>query len=207
MAIPTLHSTPLSTYGRTCRMAFMEKGVDYKLDPASPQSAEQLQRQPWGSVPAMTHGEIEIYESLAICHYIDLAFDGPDLQPSDSLGRARCSQWTSVFIQYLYRPGVDIVLQRLIVPMQGHNPDEALVSASVPKTSKALGILDRALSGRSYFVGVSPSLCDYFVLPLITYLQMTPEGGELMSGAVNLRRWESEMNGRESAKATVPPLS
>ena len=134
MATLVIHGTPLSTYVRTCRMACMEKGVPYELDPLAPQSPEQKAMQPWGSVPAMTHGDVRMYESLAICNYIDHAFDGPPLQPADPLANARCWQWTSVFIQYLYRPAIDIVLQRLVVPAQGGEPDEALVASSVPKS-------------------------------------------------------------------------
>ena len=90
MATLVIHGTPLSTYVRTCRMACMEKGVPYELDPVMPQSDEQKAMQPWGSVPAMTHGDVRMYESLAICNYIDHAFDGPPLQPVDPLANARC---------------------------------------------------------------------------------------------------------------------
>ena len=176
MATLVIHGTPLSTYVRTCRMACLEKGVPYELDPLAPQSPEQKAMQPWGSVPAMTHGDVRMYESLAICNYIDHTFDGPPLQPADPLANARCWQWTSVFIQYLYRPAIDIVLQRLVVPAQGGEPDEALVASSVPKSDKALDALDGALDGEVHFAGDEASLADYMVLPVLHYLKMTPEG-------------------------------
>ena len=144
--------------------------------PFVPQSDEQKAMQPWGSVPAMTHGDVRMYESVAICNYIDNAFDGPPLQPADPLANARCWQWTSVFIQYLYRPAIDIVLQRLIVPAQGGEPDEALVESSVPKSDKALIALDGALEGNACFAGGEASIADYMVLPVLHYLKMTPEG-------------------------------
>ncbi len=199
-----LHSTPLSTYGRTCRMALAEKGVPYELDPIGPQAPEQKARQPWGSVPAMSHGDIRMYETLAICNYVDAAFDGPPLLPADLLARARCYQWISVFIQYLYRPAVDIVLQRLVVPTRGGTPDEALVAASVPKTEKALGVLNGALDGQKCFAGAAPSLADYFVLPLLHYLKMTPEGEKLLASTLNLNRWQAAMDKRDSAVQTMP---
>ncbi len=206
MTAPILHSTPLSTYGRTCRMAFMEKGVAYELDPVAPQVPEQKARQPWGSVPALTHGDVRMYETLAICAYVDRAFDGPPLQPADPLAFARGQQWTSVFIQYLYRPAVDIVLQRLVVPAQGGTPDEALVTGSVPKAAKALAVLDGALSDAACFAGDSPSLTDYFVLPLIHYLKMTAEGEALLADTPKLTRWQAALDSRESAAETVPQL-
>ena len=204
MATLVIHGTPLSTYVRTCRMACMEKGVPYELDPLAPQSAEQKAMQPWGSVPAMTHGNIRMYESLAICNYIDHAFDGPPLQPVDPLANARCAQWTSVFIQYLYRPAIDIVLQRLVVPAQGGEPDEALVASSVPKSDKALDALDGALDGEVHFAGDEASLADYMVLPVLHYLKMTAEGEILLAPRANLARWQAAIDERESAVATVP---
>lgn len=204
MATLTLHSTPLSTYGRTCRMALMEKRVPYALDPVLPQAPEQKERQPWGSVPAMTHGAVRMYEALAICNYVDHAFPGPPLQPVDPLAHARCCQWISVFIQYLYRPAIDIVLQRLFVPSRGGDADEALVAESVPKTEKALGVLDGALADQANFAGEAPSLADYFVLPVLHYLTMTEEGRTLLAAMPNLTRWQAEIDRRESAVQTLP---
>ena len=204
MATLVIHGTPLSTYVRTCRMACLEKGVPYELDPLAPQSPEQKAMQPWGSVPAMTHGDVRMYESLAICNYIDHAFDGPPLQPADPLANARCWQWTSVFIQYLYRPAIDIVLQRLVVPAQGGEPDEALVASSVPKSDKALDALDGALEGAVHFAGDDASLADYMVLPVLHYLKMTPEGESLLAPRADIARWQAAIDQRESAVETVP---
>ena len=204
MATLVLHGTPLSTYVRTCRMAFMEKGVPYELDPLAPQSPEQTAMQPWGSVPAMTHGDVRMYETLAICSYVDRLFDGPLLQPKDPLAGARCLQWTSVFIQYLYRPAIDIVLQRLVVPAQGGEADEALVASSIPKSDKALGALDGALDGNACFAGDEASLADYMVLPVLHYLKMTPEGEALLAPRANLARWQAAIDEMESAVETVP---
>ena len=204
MVTLVIHGTPLSTYVRTCRMACMEKGVPYELDPLAPQSPEQKAMQPWGSVPAMTHGDVRMYESLAICNYIDHAFDGPPLQPADPLANARCWQWTSVFIQYLYRPAIDIVLQRLVVPAQGGEPDEALVASSVPKSDTALDALDGALDGEVHFAGDEASLADYMVLPVLHYLKMTPEGESLLAPRANIARWQAAIDERESAVETVP---
>lgn len=205
MSTVIIHATPFSTYGRTCTMALIDKGVPYELDPAGPQTPEQLARQPWGAVPAMSHGDVRLYETLAIASYIDTAFDGPALQPDDALQRAQMNQWISVFIQYLYRPAIDIALQRLFVPAQGGTANEELIAESVPKTEKALAALDGALDGQNFFAGSIVSLADYFVFPLLPYLDMTPEGPALFAETPNLTRWQSAMAKRDSAQKTPPP--
>jgi glutathione S-transferase len=43
-------------------------------------------------MPALTHGDVTLYETLAVTQYTDGAFDGPALQPADPAGRARMSQ-------------------------------------------------------------------------------------------------------------------
>jgi glutathione S-transferase len=90
-----LHGVAPSSYVRTCRMALDEKGVAYTHDPVMPQTPEQLARHPWGKIPALSHGGVTLFESLAITRYVDEAFEGPALQPADPADRAQMDQWIS----------------------------------------------------------------------------------------------------------------
>ena len=198
-----LHGIAASTYVRTCRMALSEKGIDYQLDPAIPQSEEQLARQPWGQVPALTHGDFKLYETLAISRYIDEAFagNGTALQPADVAERALMNQWISVLISYAYKPMiVDIVLQRIVAPMRGATPDEEQIAAGVPGAQKALGEFNRGLANADYLAGNRLSLADMFLLPVINYLGMTPEGKNLLTGAPNVSRWQQAMEALDCAR-------
>ena len=96
------------------------------------------------------------------------------------------------------------MLQRLVVPMQGGEPDEALVASSVPKTEKALGVLDGALDGQTCFAGDEASVADYMVMPVLHYLKMTPEGEGLLAPRANIARWQAAIDARASAVETVP---
>jgi glutathione S-transferase len=186
-------------------MAADEKGVNYNLDPSAPQTPEQLAQHPWGKVPAMTHNDVKLYETTAITSYIDEAFDGPPLQPSDAADRAKMHQCISVINCYLYPPSIiDIVLQRLVVPQHGGTPDEDKIKAALPASEKALGVINDILSGSNYLVGNSLSLADLFLLPITNYLSNTaPEGQGLISKVGNIRRWQDEMMKRESAKIAL----
>ena len=86
MTQPTVHGPGFSTYVRSVRIALEEKGVPYQLNEFNffeGMPAEQLQRHPFGKVPAFEHDDFMLYETFAICRYIDEAFDGPRLQPED----------------------------------------------------------------------------------------------------------------------------
>ncbi len=95
---PILYGYGASTYVRTALLAFEEKGVEYdfvtvaswdgyRKDPAF------ANLHPFAKVPILDHREARIYETLAICTYVDEVFDGPSLQPIDPLTvrQRRCS--------------------------------------------------------------------------------------------------------------------
>lgn len=200
MSAVILYGVSPSSYVRTCRMALDEKGVAYTHEPAMPQSPEQLARHPWGKIPSMTHGDVALFESLAITRYIDEAFEGPALQPADAADRARMDQWISAFIDYMYAPIVrNIIIQRVVV----ETPDEAVIAAAVPDAAKSIGLLNDQLAATPYLAGSTMSLADLFVLPAINYVAMVPEGGPLLEPAGNVTDWAARMQSRDSAQIAL----
>jgi glutathione S-transferase len=81
-----------------CRMALEEKGVKwtsryidlFKFDQLQP---EYLAIHPDGMVPALVHNGQPVRESTIINEYIDAAFEGPSLVPSDPLKAARMREF------------------------------------------------------------------------------------------------------------------
>ena len=62
---------PQSTYVRVVRMAAEEKGVPYELIPEPPHSDAVNAIHPFGKIPVMRHGDVNLCESRAIAGYID----------------------------------------------------------------------------------------------------------------------------------------
>ena len=197
-----LHGGPRSNLVRTCLIALAEKGVECTHDPAKPQTPEQLARHPWGKLPALTHGDICLYETLAITRYIDEAFDGPALQPPDPAGRARMDQWISVYSAYFDPPVMrQIVIQRLL-----RDPsDEEMIAAGIPAAKKSLAVVDEALGKSPYFAGDDLSLADCFYVPVVDYMTMAPEGIELLKDTSNITAWLERMQARDGVKAVLSP--
>jgi glutathione S-transferase len=81
-----------------CRMALEEKGVSwtsryidlFKFDQMRP---EYLAINPKGVVPTLVHDGTPIRESSVINEYINAAFSGPSLTPTDPLGAARMREF------------------------------------------------------------------------------------------------------------------
>jgi glutathione S-transferase len=85
---------PQSTYVRVVRMAAEEKGVPYELVPEPPHSDAVNAVHPFGRIPVMRHGDVNLCESRAIAGYIDRNFDGPVLFPRELA--AEIDQWVSI---------------------------------------------------------------------------------------------------------------
>jgi len=208
MSMPTLEiiGAPQSNFVRTVRIACMEKGVPYTLTPARPHSPEVDAIHPFGKIPAMRHGDLTLCESKAIGSYIDMAFDGPPLIPRDPAGAARTEQWIS-----LINTGIDPVFVRQYLRayffsgLPDGAPDRATIDAALPKMREMFALLDRELGGRAYLAGDTFTLADAFLLPIIHYMRLMPESGELVQASPNVSAWFDRVVARPSGSETVPP--
>ena len=209
MADPILHGPDYSTYTRTARLALEEKGVSYELDHVDflqgDMPAEQLARQPFAKVPALEHDGFQLYESFAMARYVDEAFRGPSLQPDEARERARMTQIFGIIDSYTYGPTVgQLVIQRMVVPMLGGEPDEAAISTALPAVEKAMGVLEGLLGQNSHLAGPDLSLADLHLAPVFAYFTGTPESGPILENKPGLRRWWDAMSARETMAKTAP---
>lgn len=206
MSKPIVYGFPQSTYVRTVRLALAEKGVEYDLDPVGFSSERLGALHPFRRIPAFRHDDVTLFETTAICRYIDDALDGPALSPADAAGRAQMEQWISVINAYLDPPAIRaIVIERITKPMQNQKTDEEKCLAAMPLADHALSVLDHALDGQDFLTGPAISLADFFLLPILFYFRQMPEGIELLPGYRNLENWYALMEARPSVAATRPP--
>ncbi len=202
-----IYGFPQSTYVRTARLACEEKGVAYELREIEFGSPDHLALHPFGKIPAFEHGDFRLYETSAIARYVDQAFEGPALQPAGHRERARMDQWISAACDYYYQVMIrELAYPRLVVPSRGGEPDEELIAQAMPKVEHHLGVLEKALADSDYLAGGECSLADLFVVPILFWVRITPEGQARIGdyGAVN--RWWERMAERPSFAATQPPL-
>ena len=211
MTKPTLYGPGYSTYTRAARLAMEEKGVDYDLVEVDfiggGMPEEQLARQPFGKVPAFEHDGLMLYETPAIIRYIDEAFEGPSLQPSDPAQRARMTQIISIIDSYTYPRTVgDLVIQRLVVPMLGGTADESIIEAALPEVDKSMRELERILGDQEFLTGNSLSLADLCLAPIFAYFVNTPESKDILEDKASLNAWWQRMASRDSMTNTQPQL-
>jgi glutathione S-transferase len=192
MTTPKIIGFPQSTYVWTARAAFNLKGVAYDFDAlAIPEhkSPEHLARHPWGKVPVLEHGDVCLYETTAICSYIDTAFEGVALQPSKPAALARMHQMVSIANSYLVPCAVSHYALQYIFPSGPDGaPNREVIDAAVPEIRKTLGVLEAALGDSKWFVGEQVTLADLCIGPLVVVLGMFPESKALLGATPNLGR-------------------
>jgi glutathione S-transferase len=196
-----------SPYLRAALLGFEEKGVAYQVVPLAPPETKQpahLARQPFGRVPAVKHGDFELYETQAILRYTDAAFSGPALRPTDPRTTARMDQMVGIVDWYFFREvGTTIVFNRVVAPAFGMPCNEAAVEAAIPKAKVCLAELDRLIGDGPYVVGDQLTIADLMLAPQLDMFGMTPEAAELLAPYPRLKAWLGRMQERPSMHNTT----
>ena len=93
------------------RLVLQEKDIEYESRVVALEAGEQLDPKflainPRGVVPVIVHRGRTITESTIIMEYLDAAFDGPTLMPSDPFWRARRQAWARRIDDEMHMPHI-----------------------------------------------------------------------------------------------------
>ncbi|MDF2231088.1 glutathione S-transferase family protein [Albimonas sp. CAU 1670] len=203
----TLHGYQHSIYSWAVRLALSEKGVDWdwaEVDPfAEPERAAR--RHPFAKVPVLVHGAFSVFETVAILQYVDEAFDGPALQPTEPQARARMRQVQAIADAYAYWPMVRLLYaQRVFRPRHGEEVDRAIARDGLSQSRPVLDALEALTGEGPYFGGETPTLADLHLAPIVAAFAEAPEGGALLAGRRRLKAWLAAMQARPAFVATRP---
>ncbi len=200
-----------SVYNRIARMALHEKGIDYDIEEVDPFDADvpkdYLKRHPFQRVPVLSHGKFDIYETSAITRYIDAAFDGPNLLPTEPLPLARVAQVISVVDSYAYFPMIrQVFAHRVFRPSSGLEYDEVEIKRGLEASLPALGALNVLASEGRVLDGKTLTLADCHLAPMVAYFVRAPEGERALSAHEALANWWKNTSQRRSLRETDPGL-
>lgn len=200
-----------SVYNRIARVVLHEKGVAYEteeIDPfASNVSKDYLKRHPFGRVPVLSHGEFDVFETSAIARYVNAAFAGPELIPTNAETLARVMQVVSIVDSYGYRPLVrQVFAHRVFRPAEDEVADEAEVAAGIDASHTVLGALNNIAKEGRVLDCQSFTLADCHLAPMIAYFVQAPEGAGALKTYSNLAFWWATVSQRASLQVTEPGL-
>ncbi len=209
--VPVLHGYSYSVYNRIARLALTEKGVAHdrvELNPfASDVPAAYLALHPFGRVPTLVQGDFTLYETQAICRYVDRAFSGPALQPKDVRALARMDQIMGVVDSYGYWPLVRQVFSHgYFRPKRGLPGDPAELARGLDAAPKVLRAFEALMAQDMFLVGPTLSLADLHLAAMLEYFVRPAEGRALLIEHEYLNGWFQRVALRPSFAQTDPGL-
>jgi glutathione S-transferase len=176
-------------------MTLLETNTPYDLqvvDFAKGEHKQQphLARQPFGQVPSLDDGGFELYESRAMCRYINEKASGP-LLGRDLKDHARTEQWISIETSNFSGAVMKFVLHHVF---QRQQTPETLESAGA-QLDNALAVMEKQLASHAFIAGDVFTLADIGFMPYIEYGMNTP-AKERFSKYPHVMAWWSKISER-----------
>jgi glutathione S-transferase len=192
-----IYGDPLSTNTRKVLTTLAELELPHELVHVDFAKAEHkgeahVRRQPFGQMPALDDDGFELYETHAMCRYLD-ARAGGRLMPSDLRGRARVDQWMSIESANFSAHAMKFVYHYLL-----HVEQDANVLAHATQAfDKAVGILAKELASKPFIAGDNFTLADICYMPYFEYALLTPAQKDIAKYP-SVLTWWSKVSGRPS---------
>ncbi len=154
----------------------------------------------------MRHGDFELCESKAIATYLDLAFPGPRVFPTEPRHAALTEQWVSLVNTRIDGTMIRTYLFAYVFPKTADGtPDRKTIDAVAPALADEIGLIDRAVAKGGYLAGDYFTYADINLMPILYYVRKFPEGAAAMAAGKALCSYYDRLAARESFKRTAPP--
>jgi glutathione S-transferase len=154
----TIIGSFVSPYVRKVLAAMNLKGLSYEVDPITPfYGNDEFQRlSPLRRIPVLIDGDFSISDSSVICDYLDDAYPGHPLYPSDPKQRAR-ARWLEEFADtrlgdlFIW----SLFYQKVVRPMVWGEPtdEERVAKAQNEDIPAALDYLEAELPPDGFLFG------------------------------------------------------
>lgn len=115
---------------------------------------------PNASVPALTDGDYQLWESNAMLQYAADKVGNDAVYPRDLCTRADINRWLQWEGSHWFPSCYVFLVENCVKPLLGGAPDPAVLDAQADTFHKLAGILDRRLADRRWVAGPGPTLAD-----------------------------------------------
>ncbi|MDI1435555.1 glutathione S-transferase family protein [Polyangium sorediatum] len=198
----TLISHELCPYVQRAAIVLAEKGVAFKRIDIDLSNKPDwfLAISPLGKVPLLrvqdeSGKDAVLFESLAICEYLEETQPGPKLHPEDPIERARDRAWFDLASGLL---GDIWALET--------TKDAEVFEAKRKAIVSKVEILEGALSDGPYFHGRTFSMVDAVIASAFRYFEVIDaiRDTRVFEKAPRVRAWKAALAERPSVKGAVP---
>jgi glutathione S-transferase len=191
----TLYSMQSSGNCYKPRLLMHQLGIPFRLvdvDPAKGETRtpEYLALNPNGRVPLLVLPDgRKLSESNAMLIYLA---EGTKYLPADRYERALVNQWL-FFEQYDHEPQIAVARSWITVyPDKRGKATSEQIAAWQDKGGKALGVMEKRLSGNDWLVGAAYSVAD---IALYAYTHVAHEGGFDLTRYPGITAWIARVAG------------
>ncbi len=199
-----------STYVRTIKMLFVEKGctrfaqVPLNVLAGEPKRPEHLARHPFGKVPVLDHDGIRILETSAIARYLNDVLPGRSLIPPNPKDRARMDMIIGIVDSYGYGALLGGVAAYHLFPDFVGGKNDAMREDGIETGRKVIELAMKA-KGASDFIAGELSLADLFLAPVAFYVSLTPDKNSVFD-VDGFSDWWARIQALPSFQDTQPNL-
>ncbi len=209
---PILFMSPGSHHSRRVMLLIREMDIDVEerivdVRPAGMggenEGPEFMAINPAGKVPVLQDGELIISESNAIMTYLAESRGPTPLWPSDAALRAKVSHWQFFQAAHISPTADGFLYENVVKPMTGQPVDAGAVEQLTVSFHRWCRVLAHTLDTADYLVGNQLSCADLSVACAFMY----ERAAQLpVAEHASVQSWLRRIQGRESWKATEPPM-
>ena len=161
-----LYHSPLCPFSRKVRIALVEKGLAFDLQPVKywEKNPDYFAINPMGQVPALLDGEggDAIVDSVVILEYLDDAYTDNNLHGSDARIRAEARRIAAWFDRKFYEEaGLYLLTEKIHKRfMEQGQPDSRLIRAGLKNMGTHLAYIEYLIEERNWLAGSDFSVAD-----------------------------------------------
>jgi glutathione S-transferase len=156
---------------------------------------------PNAQLPALVDGDFVLWESNAILQYVADKNGVTSAYPKDLKTRSDISRWHLWEANQWFPTCYTYLVENVVKPILGAQPDSAVLEAQEPKFHQLAGILDQRLADQPWLCGQAVTIADIAVAaPMHLHrFQKLP-----LESHANLRRWMDRLEALPCWQRTDP---
>jgi glutathione S-transferase len=197
-----IYGNPMSTCTRKVLMTLAELNMPFEMNVVDLGSGEHkkegnLRRQPFGRIPALDDDGFEMFESRAMCRYLNEKAGGK-LVPGDIKGRAKMEQWISIETSEFSAHAMKFISNYAFKRAQ----EPAVLEAAGKALEVTSAVMEGQLAKTPFLAGADLSIADICYMPYIEYAMTTP-AKEIFAKHPHIMAWWNKISERPTwRKAT-----
>jgi glutathione S-transferase len=197
-----IYGNPMSTCTRKVLMTLAELNMPFEMNVVELGSGDHkkeanLRRQPFGRIPTLDDEGFEMFESRAMCRYLNEKAGGK-LVPGDIKGRAKMEQWISVETSEFSAHAMKFIYNYTFKRTQ----EPAVLEAAGKALEVTSAVMEGQLAKTPFLAGAELSIADICYMPYIEYAMPTP-AKEIFAKHPHMMAWWNKISERPTwRKAT-----